>query len=125
MEALATRIERMSIPEPTTGCWLWLGFVHRTGYARMSVDRRTVFSHRAAFVAFHGPIPVGKIVMHRCDQRSCVNPAHLVAGTLSDNSRDCERKGRRPRRGERNPNWKGGISFDHAAYQREWRRRNA
>ncbi len=34
--------------------------------------------------------------MHSCDNPPCVNPAHLSAGTYSENAWDKTRKGRNP-----------------------------
>ena len=45
----------------------------------------------------NGPIPSGQCVLHRCDQPSCVNPAHLFLGTHGENAADRNQKGRQAR----------------------------
>lgn len=51
-------------------------------------------AHRAAWVEASGPIPLGILVCHRCDNPPCCNPAHLFLGTQSDNIKDGYAKGR-------------------------------
>ncbi len=51
-------------------------------------------AHRVSFRLFKGEIPEGKIVLHSCDIRCCVNPAHLRAGTYLENNLDCVNRGR-------------------------------
>lgn len=78
-----------SIPEPNSGCWLWLGKIWN-GYGRLHHG----WAHRIAWIVFIGPIPMGKNVLHKCDLGICVNPDHLFLGTQRDNLQDCAAKRR-------------------------------
>lgn len=68
-----------ALPEPNTGCWLWLGYIDRGGYGRISWSGRNVGSHQIAYGLHHGTVPTGLEVDHLCRVRSCVNPKHLEA----------------------------------------------
>lgn len=82
---LKGRIERLSIPEPNTGCWLWLGSVDRGGYARINVAGRNAVAHRVAYEEFVGPIANDLQIDHLCRVRSCVNPQHLEPVSQREN----------------------------------------
>jgi len=92
-------LERSTIPEPTSGCWLWTGPIGRHGYGKTKRSGKTIFSHRLAWMVHRGPIPLGIFVLHRCDVPSRVNPNHLFLGTARDNTLDMLAKGRNHRRG--------------------------
>jgi len=79
-------------------CWPWRGATIRGGYGnfRETNPRRTVHAHRFAYELVCGPIPAGLMVLHTCDNPSCVNPSHLFVGTDADNMRDKTAKGRTP-----------------------------
>lgn len=88
------------------GCWLWVGYRDRIGYGIIRWYGRNLKAHRVSMIIAHGSIPTGKVVMHKCDVRNCVNPDHLSFGTQAENNRDCSRKGRSrslPQKGEDNP----------------------
>ena len=76
-----------------SGCWLWTGAISDNGYGRFK-NSTEQYAHRLSYKLFKGPIPPGLCVLHTCDNRACVRPAHLWIGTALDNARDCIAKSR-------------------------------
>lgn len=93
-EALREHLLKHSIPEPNTGCWLWLRCVQEFGYGRINTGDIQTYTHRASFLAFRGDIPSGLCVLHSCDVPSCINPDHLRLGTKQENTNDAKRRKR-------------------------------
>ena len=96
------RLLDLVIPEPNSGCWIFLGAVHKiSGYGVFNLrGGKTTRPHCVAYRIFIGPIPEGLDVCHKCDMRLCCNPTHLFTGTRLENMEDAKRKGRIAR-GER------------------------
>ena len=84
------QIERI----PFSGCWFWTGGTVGSGYGIAHDQGKHRLIHRAMWERTNGAIPAGMFVLHRCDVPCCVNPAHLFIGSILDNNRDRESKGR-------------------------------
>lgn len=94
--SLIERLEDNSIPEPNSGCWLWLGAVTtaRVQYGSLRIGGMTHRVHRLSWEAHRGPIPAGMLVCHSCDIGICINPDHLFLGTHRENNSDMRNKRR-------------------------------
>ncbi len=99
--SIAEKLERHSIPEPNSGCLLWMGACVRNGYGYLGHKRKCLRAHRAAYAEVHGPIPDDLYVLHKCDVPACINPGHLFLGTHDDNMADRKAKDRNKGRGKR------------------------
>ena len=89
------------------GCWLWTASTAGRGYGQLKIpgERKQIYAHRLSWLINRGPVPEGRMVLHRCDTPRCVNPEHLFLGVAKDNQQDMKAK-RRHLYGERNGNAK-------------------
>jgi hypothetical protein len=78
----------------TPDCWFWLGCTAGGGYGWFWRNGGPEYAHRVAYELIFSAIPQGMDVLHHCDNKRCVNPAHLFLGKHIDNMRDMINKGR-------------------------------
>lgn len=84
-----TRFWDKVYPCPVTGCWLWGGATNesRGGYGLFKMPAKLEYVHRISYREAYGEIPDGMCIDHQCRMTCCVNPEHLEAITLAENTR--------------------------------------
>lgn len=80
------RFWQFVLPEPNSGCWLWMAAWDKHGYGLFTgYPKRLWRAHRFAYELIVGPIPTGLTIDHLCRVKCCVNPAHMEPVTASVN----------------------------------------
>lgn len=84
----------------TNYCWIWLGALNKSGHGVTNMLPPSRIASRVSWILHVGDIPVGKLVLHKCDNPPCVNPDHLYIGNHRDNILDAYNRGQRKPRGK-------------------------
>jgi HNH endonuclease len=95
------------------GCWEWGASCGNHGYGQLTYLQQKYLAHRLSWELNCGPIGEGLCVLHKCDNRKCVNPDHLFLGTKVENLEDMTRKGRRVRGQQM---WKAVLTEESVKY---------
>ena len=96
VEVIKRRILEKCI-RTTQGCLEWQGAKVGGGYGKIMVDGVVYRVHRWVYEASVGPIPTGMVLCHQCDNPPCCEPAHLIPGTMQQNSQEAWDRARHPR----------------------------
>lgn len=88
-----TELYNPNFEEP---CWIWNGPMASLGYGCLRAENGKIEkAHRISYIGFVGEIEDGNMILHSCDNRSCINPSHLRQGNQSDNMKDMWNRNRR------------------------------
>lgn len=92
---LMDRLLRNLVVDQHTNCWEWQGGKNNIGYGMIRDGKQMRTTHRVSYEEHSNTvIPIGLVVMHSCDNKSCCNPNHLSVGTMKDNMHDMIKKNR-------------------------------
>lgn len=82
-----------------SGCWKWVASISTGkygGYGSFRFKGKMCRAHRISWILYRGPIPPNMDILHRCNNKKCVNPEHLYVGTQYENVQDSYMPNRRP-----------------------------
>ena len=114
-DSFINRFWKKVIKTKSDDCWEWTAYKNKKGYGQLGLGSRgegTILAHRASYLIHNKSLCTNLMVLHKCDNPSCVNPEHLYQGTASDNTKDMIKRNRsvfggyNPASGEKNSNSK-------------------
>ena len=79
---------------PKGECWIWTAALFKAGYGKLTINKKTYYAHRIAFLIAKGVDPHKGEACHKCDNPPCVNPDHIKIADHTFNIRECLQRGR-------------------------------
>jgi hypothetical protein len=78
----------------TRKCWNWIGGTRgKNGYGAVKVEGKVISVHKFAYMKLKGEIPENYFVSHKCNNKLCVNPKHLILVTAKENYQNGVKRG--------------------------------
>jgi len=78
----------------TDTCWLWIGDTNKKGYGLFYFNGRMTHAHHFLLDA-KPDWDKKEMACHKCNEPSCVNPAHIYIGTHQTNMEDLKANNRK------------------------------
>lgn len=75
IDRLPERLRSKISTDPSSGCWLWEGATHLSGYGIVRIDRKIYAAHRVVYEYLVAPV-TSRELRCLCDMPNCVNPEH-------------------------------------------------
>ncbi|HET8687330.1 MAG TPA: hypothetical protein VFM18_11800 [Methanosarcina sp.] len=96
--------------QQSNGCIHWTGGKHRQGYGMIAIyntqsetDHMTVIHRIVAMLKYKRNLVKGEQVIHTCSNQICMNPDHIIIGTIKDRSENAKQNGVYANRKKRGP----------------------
>lgn len=72
----------------SNNCWNWNKSCSSSGYGQIMINSIRYNVHRYVYEEVNGLLPTNLVVRHKCHNKKCCNPEHLISGTRSENYED-------------------------------------
>jgi len=69
------------------GCWNLIS-TSKVGYGQCSINNKKYTAHRLSYFLNNPKDNQQQLICHSCNNKRCINPEHLYAGSFQDNAKD-------------------------------------
>lgn len=85
-ETALQRLYRLTPIRPSNACWVWRGRLNDGGYGTLGFAGKHYLAHRLSYQEHIGELTPNLAVHHKCHNRKCINPEHLIEVTKAVNN---------------------------------------